>query len=78
MKKRVVVLGGGRIGSAIAADLNRGGAWEVTVADTQPEVLARVQAASGVAIVKADLSDPAALTHLVAGYDLVGRIVDVA
>ena len=34
-RKRVVILGGGMIGSAMAMDLSREGTWDVTVADVQ-------------------------------------------
>jgi lysine 6-dehydrogenase len=69
--KKVVVLGGGMIGSAMAMDLSRRGEWDVTVADLRPETLARIGKACGVRTVEANLSDPGAVTRLVGGYDLV-------
>jgi len=69
--KRVTILGGGMVGEAIAWDLHRGGDLAVTVADRQPEVLARIAARHGVGTVVADLGDPAAITRLAAEADLV-------
>jgi saccharopine dehydrogenase-like NADP-dependent oxidoreductase len=69
--KRVVILGGGMIGSAMAMDLKRTGRCEVTVAEASPTARERVAARYGVATVAADLSDPQEVMRLVAGYDLV-------
>jgi saccharopine dehydrogenase-like NADP-dependent oxidoreductase len=70
-RKRVVILGGGMIGSAMAMDLKRTGRHEVAVAELRPDVRERLGARLGVATVAADLKDPAAIQSLVAGYDLV-------
>ena len=69
--QRVVILGGGMIGSAIAMDLSRRGQADVTVADLRADVRERIEARYGVKTVAADLSRPEAITKLVAGYDLV-------
>jgi lysine 6-dehydrogenase len=69
--KRVLILGGGMIGSAMAMDLKRSGRHEVTVADLRPETRQRITSRYGVATVAADLSRPEAIRELVAGYDLV-------
>jgi saccharopine dehydrogenase-like NADP-dependent oxidoreductase len=69
--RRVLVLGGGMVGSTIAMDLKRGGDLEVTVADRRPDALARVASKYGVATAEADLGDAAAVGKLAAGYDLV-------
>jgi saccharopine dehydrogenase-like NADP-dependent oxidoreductase len=69
--KKIVILGGGMIGSAMAMDLGRDRRGHVSVADVRPESLARAAADHGVGTVHADLSDPAAITRLVADYDLV-------
>jgi saccharopine dehydrogenase-like NADP-dependent oxidoreductase len=69
-KTKVVILGGGMIGSAMAMDLVREG-FDVTVADLSEQSLARVASRFGVATVRVDLRDPAAVSRLVAGYDLV-------
>lgn len=68
---RVVILGGGMIGSAMAMDLRREGGFDVSVADVREEALRRIGARWGVGTVVADLADPAAVARLVAGYDLV-------
>ncbi len=70
-RKKVVILGGGMIGSAMAMDLKRTGRHEVTVAEVKAEVRERIAARYGVATVAADLSSPAAIRELVAGYDFV-------
>ncbi|MCM2257561.1 MAG: saccharopine dehydrogenase NADP-binding domain-containing protein [Vicinamibacteria bacterium] len=70
MKKKVVILGGGMIGSAMALDLKRSGALDVTLADVREETVSRL-AKLGIASVQADLGNPAAVQALVAGYDLV-------
>ncbi len=78
---RVLVLGAGRIGSVIAADLAAGGDLEVAVADRERAALEsatkRVHESSGLEIVpvEADLSDPAAVGRLVAPFDVVAGAV---
>jgi len=71
MRKRVVVLGGGMIGSAIAMDLARSPDLEVRVADRRPEALQRLAGRSAVETVCADLADPEAVGRLAADHDLV-------
>lgn len=68
---KVAVLGGGLVGGVIARDLARDGEFEVTVADLSEATLARLGGVPGVAPVRADLADPAAIHGLVAGHDLV-------
>ena len=70
-RQKVVILGGGMIGSAIAMDLQRRAETEVTVADLRADVRERIEARYGVKTVAADLSRPEAITRLVADYDLV-------
>jgi saccharopine dehydrogenase-like NADP-dependent oxidoreductase len=65
-----LVLGGGMIGSAMAADLAADAGLDVTLADSDPAALARV-AAGGVRTVRADLSDPAAVRRLAERADIV-------
>lgn len=69
--KSVIILGGGMVGAAIAMDLKRGGDLAVTVADRRPEALAHIASKYGIETRTADLSDPAAVTRLAAGADLV-------
>ncbi|HXD16264.1 MAG TPA: saccharopine dehydrogenase C-terminal domain-containing protein [Vicinamibacterales bacterium] len=68
---RVLVAGGGAIGSAIAFDLARDGTHEVTIADVDADRLQRASAQSGAKTVVADLSRDDTLRRLASGYDLV-------
>ena len=67
---RALVLGGGMVGTVIAADLAVD--LDVTVADRSAEALARVQArAPGVRTLQADLSDPSVIAALAREADVV-------
>ncbi len=66
---RVVVLGAGRVGSAIVRDLARDDAFSVTVADLTHDALEPL-AQDGVATEVADLADPAEIRRVLAGQDL--------
>lgn len=70
---KVLVLGAGRVGRVIAADLADDPGLEVTVADVSPETLERTgaHARAPLAAVRADLSDPATVTELAGRFDLV-------
>lgn len=68
---KVAVLGGGRVGSAIAEDLARHGDFEITVADISSRVLEQVQAKVPVAVVQADLADPQTVAQIAQGHTLV-------
>lgn len=68
---KIMVLGAGLVGGPMARDLARGGGFEVSVADRDPECLARLAALAPVTTLEADFGDPAAVGRLVAGYDLV-------
>lgn len=68
--KRVVILGGGMIGSAMAMDLSRQHGWDVTVADVRDEALSRLAERYGVARARVDLADATAVERLVEGYEL--------
>jgi lysine 6-dehydrogenase len=70
MTQHVVVLGGGMVGWAAAADLAREG-FRVTVFDSRPEAVKQAGAIPGVSAQQADLSRPEAVTKAVAGADLV-------
>jgi lysine 6-dehydrogenase len=67
---RAVVLGGGRVGATIAADLATDPAFQVTVVDSGRERL-RELAAAGLTTRQADLSDPARVRAVAADFDLV-------
>ncbi len=70
--KRLVVLGAGMVGSAMARDLAEDAGLHVDVADVRSEALERVaREARSVGTRQVDLADAAALKQLVAGYDLV-------
>lgn len=69
MKKRVIVLGTGLVGSAIVRDLAAD--YQVTGADISPENLESIKSVENVKAVVADLSDRSVLHDLVADYDLV-------
>lgn len=75
---RVLVLGGGMVGSAVAWDLSRDGAWALTVADVDPARLDAIAGRTGARTVCADLADPAAVTALAADHDLaIGALPSV-
>ena len=52
---RIIVLGAGRVGEAIARDLAAGGRFELTVADISQLALDRCAAVEGLTTVRADL-----------------------
>ena len=68
---KIVVLGGGMVGSAMAIDLARTGGLDVTVADSRPEILDRLKTDHGLATIRADLSTAEAIARAVAPFDLV-------
>ncbi len=68
MMKKIIVLGAGLVGKAIALDLAP--AFEVTSVDINDESLQALQA-QGVKTQKADLSDQALLAELIKPFDLV-------
>jgi lysine 6-dehydrogenase len=67
--RRILQLGAGRVGEAIARDL--AGEFELTVADLAPAALARLRSLPGVHLVQADLRTGPARDELVAAADLV-------
>lgn len=68
---KIVVLGAGRVGSAIARDLARGGEFVVTAADAYSAALSRLEGVAGLTPVRVDLSDPMELDTLVRAHDLI-------
>jgi lysine 6-dehydrogenase len=66
---RVLVLGAGMVGRAIARDLAK--AHEVTSADVSTEALAQLAGVDRLTTLAIDLSDAALLKRTVAGFDLV-------
>ena len=67
---KIVILGGGRVGSAMARDLAGDPRFDVTVVDASAEALRRLEA-WGLRTERADLADPAAVGRAVCDHDLV-------
>lgn len=68
--KKMVVLGAGMVGGAMARDLAADRKWEVTLVDRSPEVLSRFEEVDGLSTRAADLGDPGTLDALLAAHDL--------
>ncbi len=68
---RIIVLGGGLVGSAMARDLAADKKNTVTIADRDPEVRAALTSRYGLNTVAVDAGDKANLTKAVADFDLV-------
>lgn len=68
MKKKVIVLGAGLVGKAMAIDLSR--SFEVTSVDLNREALSQLEQ-HGVKTEQADISDPSKLTEILSNFDLV-------
>jgi saccharopine dehydrogenase-like NADP-dependent oxidoreductase len=68
---RITVLGGGRVGAAIAKDLAEDREHTVTVVDRSAQALAGFGYADGVVPVRGDLGDPGAVRAIVEDHDLV-------
>lgn len=67
--KKIVVLGAGMVGSAIAIDL--ASEYEVTSVDTDPSRLSYVKERAAVAVQQVDLSNAKAVKDSISGQDLV-------
>lgn len=68
---KVIVLGAGRVGEAIARDLASSGRFDVAVADMSEAALDRLADLSGVTTERADLSSSGEIARLAKGRDLV-------
>lgn len=70
---KAIVLGAGMVGSVMAADLAADPAFDVAIADINPESLRRTQSGTGerVRTIQADLSDPESLKKTIAPFDIV-------
>jgi lysine 6-dehydrogenase len=68
---KVVVLGGGMVGSAIARDLAKDAGTRVVVADVSDAVLKKFRHDQGIETEQADLSTPAAIASVIGDADLV-------
>lgn len=69
MKKRIVVLGAGLVGSVIARDLAKN--HSVTSVDISAENLDKLKGYDGLNVLHADLSIPGEIKKIVSGFDLV-------
>ncbi|MBM44168.1 MAG: saccharopine dehydrogenase [Phycisphaerae bacterium] len=71
--KKVLVLGGGLVGSVVARDLATGGEFDITVADVHPGTSLQALASDQdhITIVEADCSSPERIQDLASGRDLV-------
>lgn len=68
---KIIVLGAGLVGGPMAVDLAQEPGFEVSVADRDPEALARFHNGRPIRTVVRDLSDPDQVASLVRDYDLV-------
>lgn len=66
--KKIIVLGAGLVGNAIAIDLSKN--FDVTSTDRSPEALQKLQP-KGIRTVEADLSDAGEIKRLIKDFDLV-------
>lgn len=69
--KKVLVLGGGLVGSVIAKDLLREDGLEVAVSDNNRERLDKIEKTSGLKCILSDLSKEGALKEIPDGFDMV-------
>jgi saccharopine dehydrogenase-like NADP-dependent oxidoreductase len=68
---RIIVLGGGLVGSAMARDLAVDNNYEVTIADRDPAVRASLSSQYGLKTVDVDATNKTKLTNAVSDFDLV-------
>jgi len=67
----IIILGGGLIGSPMAADLSKDADIHVTVADINEEILTKLKKIKEIETVRQDLSDTGKLKTLISGFDMV-------
>jgi saccharopine dehydrogenase-like NADP-dependent oxidoreductase len=68
---KVIILGAGLVGGPMAKDLAAEDRFDVSVADINEGALKRLECGLPIRTVQADLSDPADVSRLVEGYDIV-------
>jgi saccharopine dehydrogenase-like NADP-dependent oxidoreductase len=68
---KTAVLGAGRVGAAIVADLSADRDFDVTVADVSQAALARAKACGASTTIQADLTDTDKVRELASDHDLV-------
>lgn len=71
MQKKILILGGGLVGTPMALDLQKDGRWDITVADIKPGSLTKLKKTEGVRIIQADGSNTQELKQLASQFDLV-------
>jgi len=69
MGSRIIVLGAGLVGKAIAIDLNN--KWDVTAVDLKAESLNFLKKQHNISVVKSDFSQTGSIASLVEDFDLV-------
>ncbi len=75
MQRKILVLGAGMVGGAIALDLAKDERFNVTVADYNADALAKVAAAGRMQVLHRDLSDPAMVREVSGSFDMVVNAV---
>jgi saccharopine dehydrogenase-like NADP-dependent oxidoreductase len=71
MKRKVLLLGAGKIGRTIAKFLSTSGDYDLLVGDTDARSLDRIHAQSGVATTSLDAGNPSQVAEAMAGRDVV-------
>ncbi|HRQ29797.1 MAG TPA: saccharopine dehydrogenase C-terminal domain-containing protein, partial [Saprospiraceae bacterium] len=69
--KKILILGGGLVGTPMALDLAKDAKWDITVVDRSELVLNRLRQSEGVHVKQADMSDQNVLREIVNSFDLV-------
>jgi saccharopine dehydrogenase-like NADP-dependent oxidoreductase len=75
MQRKILVLGAGMVGGAMALDLAKDERFGVTVVDYNAEALAKVASEGNLQVLHRDLSDPALVRELSGSYDMVVNAV---
>ncbi len=75
MQRKILVLGAGMVGGAMALDLAKDERFEVTVVDYNADALAKVAAAGKLKVLHRDLKDPAGVRELAGDFDMVVNAV---
>ncbi len=69
-KTRLLILGAGSVGTAVAHYLSNTTDFKITAADISDENLSRIKDLSNATVVKQDLSDPSNIAALVSDFDI--------
>jgi len=73
--KKILVLGAGMVGSAMAIDLAKDERFDVTVVDYNAEALSKVAASAKLKVMHRDLGDPSTVGELAGSFDMVVNAV---